>query len=233
MENNTPGTMAVGKNGTSSVNNARPSALGPDLLSSNANRRAGTSSINDPKLLATVENAIRRLILPELNALKEENRTAQNRDKFERMPREIPREHKTTRYHDQRSQTMSGNRYHDNRPEMKDVYQENTLRRREANISPPRGRRAVRTSRPDDEATTNVVRTCNSSVKPHARTPEETGRPVVEENESCAEPASQQDYPWIDGATYLHAQPSRPTNAADRDNESMIAHVDYTRYAKE
>lgn len=68
------------------------------LLSSNADRRSGvasvrsgvstTSSINNPKLLATVEDAIRRLILPELNALKEENRTSKNRDKFERMSRD-------------------------------------------------------------------------------------------------------------------------------------------------
>ena len=68
------------------------------LLSSNADRRSGipsvrsgvstTSSINNPKLLATVEDAIRRLILPELNAIKEENRTTKNRDKFERMSRD-------------------------------------------------------------------------------------------------------------------------------------------------
>jgi hypothetical protein len=65
------------------------------LLSSNAHRRSGdvhsvrsgvsgASSINNPKLLATVEDAIKRLILPELNALKEEQRTSQNRSKFDR-----------------------------------------------------------------------------------------------------------------------------------------------------
>ncbi|KAF9698006.1 hypothetical protein EKO04_004166 [Ascochyta lentis] len=74
------------------------SAAESSLLSSNADRRSGvasvrsgvsgTSSINNPKLLATVEDAIRRLILPELNALKEENRTSKNRDKFERMSRD-------------------------------------------------------------------------------------------------------------------------------------------------
>lgn len=74
------------------------SATESSLLSSNADRRSGvasvrsgvsgTSSINNPKLLATVEDAIRRLILPELNALKEENRTSKNRDKFERMSRD-------------------------------------------------------------------------------------------------------------------------------------------------
>ncbi|OCK79148.1 hypothetical protein K432DRAFT_75808 [Lepidopterella palustris CBS 459.81] len=69
------------------------------LLSSNVNRRSGdthsmrsgmsgTSSINNPKLLATVEDAIKRLILPELSALKEEQRTLQNRNKFESIPRD-------------------------------------------------------------------------------------------------------------------------------------------------
>jgi hypothetical protein len=66
------------------------------LLSSNADRRSaatrsgvsGTSSINNPKLLATVEDAIKRLILPELNALKEENRTSRNRDKFASVNRD-------------------------------------------------------------------------------------------------------------------------------------------------
>lgn len=64
------------------------------VLSSNADRRSGfahstrsgvsgTSSINNPKLLATVEDAIKRLILPELNALKEENRSSRNRSKFD------------------------------------------------------------------------------------------------------------------------------------------------------
>ncbi|KAF2020153.1 hypothetical protein BU24DRAFT_477293 [Aaosphaeria arxii CBS 175.79] len=64
------------------------------LLSSNVNRRSGdmsnrsalsgtSSSINNPKLLATVEDAIKRLILPELNALKEEQRTQKNYNKFD------------------------------------------------------------------------------------------------------------------------------------------------------
>jgi hypothetical protein len=75
------------------------SATDSSLLSSSADRRSGvaqsvrsgasgTSSLNNPKLLATVEDAIRRLILPELNALKEENRTSKNRDKFERLSRD-------------------------------------------------------------------------------------------------------------------------------------------------
>lgn len=71
------------------------------MLSSNVHRRSGdshsirsgsaisgTSSINNPKLLQTVEDAIRRLILPELNALKEEQKTQKNREKFERVTRD-------------------------------------------------------------------------------------------------------------------------------------------------
>ncbi|KAH7056031.1 hypothetical protein B0J12DRAFT_441043 [Macrophomina phaseolina] len=61
------------------------------LLASDLSRRSGdtqsirsgmstTSSINNPKLLATVEDAIKRLILPEINALKEH----QHRDKYDR-----------------------------------------------------------------------------------------------------------------------------------------------------
>lgn len=46
------------------------------------------SSINNPKLLETVEDAIRRLILPELSTLKQEQKMHQNRDKFDRGYRE-------------------------------------------------------------------------------------------------------------------------------------------------
>ncbi|KAF1941143.1 hypothetical protein EJ02DRAFT_348459 [Clathrospora elynae] len=77
------------------------------LLSSNADRRSGvghsnrsavsgTSSINNPKLLATVEDAIKRLILPELNALKEENRSSRNRDKFDHSNRDSIATYDTT-----------------------------------------------------------------------------------------------------------------------------------------
>lgn len=48
---------------------------------------SGTSSINNPKLLATVEDAIKRLILPEINALKEQQKTQSNREKYERLSR--------------------------------------------------------------------------------------------------------------------------------------------------
>ncbi|KAI4261828.1 MAG: hypothetical protein L6R42_002982, partial [Xanthoria sp. 1 TBL-2021] len=52
--------------------------------------RSGTSksSINNPKLLETVEDAIRRLILPELSTLKQEQKLQQNRDNFERGTRD-------------------------------------------------------------------------------------------------------------------------------------------------
>ncbi|KAL1650739.1 hypothetical protein SLS58_000857 [Diplodia intermedia] len=66
------------------------------LLASEVSRRSGdtqsmlsgisntSSSINNPKLLATVEDAIKRLILPEINALKE----TQGRDKYDRFTRD-------------------------------------------------------------------------------------------------------------------------------------------------
>ena len=52
--------------------------------------RSGTSksSINNPKLLETVEDAIRRLILPELTTLKQEQKMNQNRNRFERDRRD-------------------------------------------------------------------------------------------------------------------------------------------------
>lgn len=48
--------------------------------------RSGTSksSITNPKLLETVEDAIRRLILPELKELKKDQKVHTNRNKFER-----------------------------------------------------------------------------------------------------------------------------------------------------
>lgn len=45
---------------------------------------ASKSSINNPKLLETVEDAIRRLILPELKELKKDQRVISNTSKFER-----------------------------------------------------------------------------------------------------------------------------------------------------
>lgn len=54
--------------------------------------RSGTSksSINNPKLIETVEEAIRRLILPELNTLKHEQKMQQNRQEFGSNNREPP-----------------------------------------------------------------------------------------------------------------------------------------------
>jgi hypothetical protein len=45
---------------------------------------ASKSSINNPKLLETVEDAIRRLILPELKELKKDQKVMNNTNKFER-----------------------------------------------------------------------------------------------------------------------------------------------------
>ncbi|KAI4211464.1 MAG: hypothetical protein LQ351_005766 [Letrouitia transgressa] len=52
--------------------------------------RSGTSksSYTNPKLLETVEDTIRRLILPELTALRHEQKMQKNREKFERGHRE-------------------------------------------------------------------------------------------------------------------------------------------------
>ena len=47
-----------------------------------------TSSLNNPRLLATVEDAIKRLILPELSALKHEQRTQTNRPRSDEVRRE-------------------------------------------------------------------------------------------------------------------------------------------------
>ncbi|KAJ5172947.1 hypothetical protein N7492_005540 [Penicillium capsulatum] len=45
---------------------------------------ASKSSINNPKLLETVEDAIRRLILPELKELKKDQKVMSNKSKFDR-----------------------------------------------------------------------------------------------------------------------------------------------------
>lgn len=73
-------------------------AMDDSLLPTNAgdtthaplNWRSGsssTSSINNSKLLATVDDAIMASILPELKTLKDENRQSKNRDEIERMTR--------------------------------------------------------------------------------------------------------------------------------------------------
>ena len=50
--------------------------------------RSNASSINNPKLLSAVEDAIKRLILPELTAVKEEQARQKNRYKFEEITRD-------------------------------------------------------------------------------------------------------------------------------------------------
>ena len=62
------------------------SALDPRRHSDAYSFRSGTSksSITNPKLLETVEDAIRRLILPELKELKKDSRVQSTRSKFER-----------------------------------------------------------------------------------------------------------------------------------------------------
>lgn len=52
--------------------------------------RSGTAkpTIANPRLLETVEDAIRRLIMPELEALKSERKTQQNQSKFDQIPLE-------------------------------------------------------------------------------------------------------------------------------------------------
>ena len=63
-----------------------PSRKSGDQYSSKSD--VSKSSINNPKLLATVEDAIRRLILPELTTLKQEQKMHQNRSQFERDNRD-------------------------------------------------------------------------------------------------------------------------------------------------
>lgn len=67
------------------VSGANSSVVSSALSQSHSVRSAASkaSSINNPKLLETVEDAIRRLILPELNALKrEQSRHKSRRDSF-------------------------------------------------------------------------------------------------------------------------------------------------------
>ncbi|KAJ5779634.1 hypothetical protein N7457_007354 [Penicillium paradoxum] len=61
------------------------SAVSSNLRSDQYSVRSGASksSINNPKLLETVEDAIRRLILPELKELKKDQKVMTNKSKFE------------------------------------------------------------------------------------------------------------------------------------------------------
>ena len=78
------------------VSGAESSLLSPSNVSGSAvsgsqqSFKSGTSgiSVTNPKLLHTVEDAIRRLILPEINAIREEQRTEHNRRRFDRSTRD-------------------------------------------------------------------------------------------------------------------------------------------------
>ena len=81
---------------TDPISGAESSILSPSNISGSAvsgsqqsykSSNSG-SSITNPKLLHTVEDAIRRLILPELTALKQEQKTEHNRRKFDRDSRD-------------------------------------------------------------------------------------------------------------------------------------------------
>ncbi|KAF2236365.1 hypothetical protein EV356DRAFT_530987 [Viridothelium virens] len=74
-----------------SASNVSGSAVSGSAVSgSQQSFRSGTSgsSITNPKLLHTVEDAIRRLILPELNALKEERKTDHSQRRSDREHRD-------------------------------------------------------------------------------------------------------------------------------------------------
>lgn len=69
---------------SSLISGSDPSQLTTSRVSDNRSYRSGTSSINNPKLLETVEDAIRRLILPELTALKAEQKANKTKSERER-----------------------------------------------------------------------------------------------------------------------------------------------------
>jgi hypothetical protein len=63
-------------------------SLHPSEISAVSSRSAvSASSINNPKLLNAVEDAIRKLILPELKAVKDEQRAMKNRQRFDDVSR--------------------------------------------------------------------------------------------------------------------------------------------------
>lgn len=70
--------------------NLNPSEISGVSGKSGESIRSGISntSINNPKLLHAVEDAIKRLILPELNALKEEQNLQRKRLKYEELSRD-------------------------------------------------------------------------------------------------------------------------------------------------
>ncbi|RDI85823.1 hypothetical protein Vi05172_g4014 [Venturia inaequalis] len=63
-------------------------SAGQTSMRSGVSGMSGASSINNPKLLNAVEDAIKRLILPELTAVKEEQARQKNRMKFDDITRD-------------------------------------------------------------------------------------------------------------------------------------------------
>ncbi|TID20873.1 hypothetical protein E2P81_ATG05503 [Venturia nashicola] len=63
-------------------------SAGQTSMRSGVSGASGASSINNPKLLNAVEDAIKRLILPELTAVKEEQARQKNRMKFDDITRD-------------------------------------------------------------------------------------------------------------------------------------------------
>lgn len=78
--------------------------LHPSEISNVSSKSAiSSTSINNPKLLNAVEDAIKKLILPELHAVKEEQKAMKNRQRFE----EISRTSSTSRRDEERRVSKS------------------------------------------------------------------------------------------------------------------------------
>jgi len=78
------------------VSGAESSLLSSQLAPSQRSYRSGTSQgsrmTNNPKLLEMVEDTIKRMILPEINAIKEDQRTDRNIRSFEGSRGSLPRD---------------------------------------------------------------------------------------------------------------------------------------------
>lgn len=88
--------------------NLHPSEI--SVISSRSN--TSNSSINNPKLLTAVEDAIKNLILPELTALREENQSLRNRSKYDESVRESRTSMKSRSRDDIRSVSKSSSLPH-------------------------------------------------------------------------------------------------------------------------
>ncbi|QDS72231.1 hypothetical protein FKW77_005576 [Venturia effusa] len=73
---------------TSEISTLSDRSAGQTSMRSGVSGASGVSSINNPKLLNAVEDAIKRLILPELTAVKEEQARQKNRLKFDDITRD-------------------------------------------------------------------------------------------------------------------------------------------------